>query len=159
MYSWKRISQNSFPKISFIYFQSPSWYSVRNYKIPKGIMKTRFEPRLPRMTSWKNNKLHTLDLNLGPPVSEAKYLSLDHQSCLCQDHSWGNKAAKPIKVTGKNGIPWLFWIIFEISNFLYRSILFPNLNYKKNCWKCILLFWNSYVGFWTEVWLISFGIM
>jgi hypothetical protein len=27
-------------------------------------MKTRFEPRLPRMSSWK--KLHTLDLNSGP---------------------------------------------------------------------------------------------
>jgi hypothetical protein len=38
-------------QISFIYFQSHSWYSVRNYKIPKGIMKTRFEPRLPRMSS------------------------------------------------------------------------------------------------------------
>jgi hypothetical protein len=32
---------------------SHSWYSVRNYKIPKGIMKTRFEPRLPKMSSWK----------------------------------------------------------------------------------------------------------
>ncbi len=51
-------------QISFIYFQSHSWYSVRNYKIPKEIMKTRFEPRLPRMSSWK--KLHTLDLNSGP---------------------------------------------------------------------------------------------
>ncbi len=28
-------------------------------------MKTRFEPRLPRM-SWKNNNLHTLDLYSGP---------------------------------------------------------------------------------------------
>jgi hypothetical protein len=36
-------------QISFIYFQSHSWDSVRNYKIPKGIMKSRFEPRLPRM--------------------------------------------------------------------------------------------------------------
>jgi hypothetical protein len=51
-------------QISFIYFQSQSWYSVRNYKIPKGMMKTRFESRLPKMSSWK--KLHTLDLNLGP---------------------------------------------------------------------------------------------
>jgi hypothetical protein len=33
-------------KISFIKFQSHSWYSVRNYIIPKGIMKTRFEPKL-----------------------------------------------------------------------------------------------------------------
>ncbi len=38
-------------QISFIYFQSHSCYSVRNYKIPKGIMTTRFEPRLPRMSS------------------------------------------------------------------------------------------------------------
>jgi len=49
-----------------MYFQSHSWYSVRNYKIPNGIMKTRFEPRLPKMSSWKNNKLHTLDSNSGP---------------------------------------------------------------------------------------------
>ncbi len=52
MYSRKRISQNSIPNFIYI-FQSHSWYSVRNYKIPKGIMKTRFEPRLPRMSSWK----------------------------------------------------------------------------------------------------------
>ncbi len=51
-------------QISFIYFQSHLWYSVRNYKIPKGIMKTRFEPWLPRMSSWK--KLHTMDSNSGP---------------------------------------------------------------------------------------------
>jgi hypothetical protein len=51
-------------QISFIYFQSHLWYSVRNYKIPKGIMKTRFETRLPRMSLWK--KLHNLDLNSGP---------------------------------------------------------------------------------------------
>ncbi len=63
MYSRKRISQNSFSNFIYI-FQSHSWYSVRNYKIPKGIMKTRFKPRLPRMSSWK--KLHTLDLNFGP---------------------------------------------------------------------------------------------
>ncbi len=49
-------------QISFIYFQSHSWYSARNYLIPKGIMKTRFEPRLRRMPSWKN----ILDLNSGP---------------------------------------------------------------------------------------------
>jgi hypothetical protein len=30
-------------QISFNYFQSHSSYPVRNYKIPKGIMKTRFE--------------------------------------------------------------------------------------------------------------------
>jgi hypothetical protein len=47
---------NTHSQISFIYFHSHSWYSVRNYVIPKGIMKTRFEPRLPRMESWKSNK-------------------------------------------------------------------------------------------------------
>jgi hypothetical protein len=64
MYSRIRISQNSFPNCIYIYFQSHSWNSVRNYIIPKGIMKTRFEPRPLRMSSW--NKLHTLDLNSGP---------------------------------------------------------------------------------------------
>ncbi len=54
---------NTRSQISFIYFQSHSWYSVRNYKIPKRIMKIRFEPRLPRMLSWK--KIHILDLT-GP---------------------------------------------------------------------------------------------
>ncbi len=29
-------------------------------------MKPRFEPRLPRMSSWKNIKLHTLDSTSGP---------------------------------------------------------------------------------------------
>jgi hypothetical protein len=48
---------------TFIYFQSHSWYSAGNYKITKGIMKTRFEPMLPRMSSWKN--LHSWELNLG----------------------------------------------------------------------------------------------
>ncbi len=32
-------------------------------------MKTRFEPRLPRMSSWKNITLHTLNSNSGPPAS------------------------------------------------------------------------------------------
>ena len=30
------------------------------YEIPKGTMKTRFEPSLPRMSAWKNTKIHTL---------------------------------------------------------------------------------------------------
>ncbi len=110
-YSWKRISQNSFP--NFIYIIPNSWYSVRSYIIPKGIMKTRFEPRVPRMSSWKSNKHNTLDLNSGPLASEASILPLDHQcyciiflqSCPCQDPSWGNKSAKPVKVTGKNDSP------------------------------------------------------
>jgi hypothetical protein len=53
-------------QISSIHFQSHSWYSVRNLVIPKGIMETRFEPRLPRMSSWKSNKNYTMDLNSGP---------------------------------------------------------------------------------------------
>ncbi len=52
-------------QISFIYFQRHSWYSVRNYVIPKGIMKTRLEPRLPRKSSWKSINYYTLDLNSG----------------------------------------------------------------------------------------------
>ncbi len=64
MYSKKKRISQTRSQILFIYFQSYSWYSVRNYKIPKRIMKTRFEPRHPRMSSWK--KVHTLDLNSGP---------------------------------------------------------------------------------------------
>ncbi len=51
MYSRKRISQNLFPNFIYIF--------------PKSIMKTRFEPRLTRMSSWKNIKHHILDLNSG----------------------------------------------------------------------------------------------
>ncbi len=53
MYFRKRISQNSFPNLinvfpkSFMIF----WQELQD---PKGILKTRFEPRLPRMSSWKN---------------------------------------------------------------------------------------------------------
>ncbi len=52
-------------------------------------MKTRFEPRLPRMSSW-NTKLYTLDLNSGPLHQQqvfchwtitARYLST-HKSML-----------------------------------------------------------------------------
>ncbi len=61
-------------------------------------MKTRFEPRLPRMSSWKSNKHDTLALNSGPLASYASILPLDHhswytmspQSCPCQDPSWRN---------------------------------------------------------------------
>ncbi len=43
----------------------------------KGIMKTRFEPRLPRMSSWKSNKHNTLDFNSDPlgPCITSRYLS------------------------------------------------------------------------------------
>jgi hypothetical protein len=44
-------------------------------------MKTRFEPRLPRM-SWKN--IHTLDMNSGPLHHKKVILSLDHQSKIPQ---------------------------------------------------------------------------
>ena len=53
-------------QIPFIYFQSHSLYSVRNYLIPKGIMKTRLETFPPGMPSRKNNNLHTPELNSGP---------------------------------------------------------------------------------------------
>jgi hypothetical protein len=102
-------------QISFIYFRSHSWYSVRNYVIPKGIMKTRFEPRLPRMLSWKSNKNQTSQpgFELRPSPSQASILPLDHQSWYiispqswpCQDLSWGIKSARPVKVTGKNDSP------------------------------------------------------
>ncbi len=100
MYSRKRISQ-----ISFMHFQSHLWYSVINYIIPKRIMKTRFEPRPPGMSSWKNNKFHTLELNSGSLHQKqgfcywtinARYI-MSPQSCPSQDPSRGNKSAKPVR--------------------------------------------------------------
>ncbi len=138
-------------QISFIYFQSHSWYSVRNYIIPKGIMKTRFEPRLPRLSSWKSIIHHTLYLNSGPLhkmkvfyhwTIKARYLR-SPQSCIRQDPIWGYKSVKsvkPVKVTGKNDSPWKFWMELIFS---WMELIF--------------LFWNSYVGFWTEVWLNFFS--
>ncbi len=74
------------------------------YEVPKGTMKTRFEPSLPRMSAWKNNKLHTQDSNPGPLYQlwacwhwtiKARYIHFP-QSCLCEDPSWGNKSAKSV---------------------------------------------------------------
>ncbi len=90
------------------------WYFVRNYVIPKGIMKTRFEPRPPGMSLEKNNKFHTLGLNSGPLhqkqvfrhwIIKTSYIKFP-QSCPSEDPNWGNKSAKPVKVTGKNDSPW-----------------------------------------------------
>ncbi len=67
-------------QISCIYFQSHSWYSVRNYIIPKGIMKTRFEPGHPRMSLWKSSKITHLGFEPWPPVSPTSILLLDYQS-------------------------------------------------------------------------------
>jgi hypothetical protein len=36
------------------------------YEVPKGNMKTRLEPSLPRMSAWKNIKSLTQDFNPGP---------------------------------------------------------------------------------------------
>ncbi len=139
----RRISQNSFPNLIYIIPKSfvVFWQELHN---PKRNYKTRFEPRLPRMSSWKSNIHNILILNSNTLASQAgtSILPLDHQSCYidlqscpCQDPNWGNKSAKPVKVTGKNDSPWLSWM------------------------ELIILFWNSCVGFWTEVWLIPFGIM
>jgi hypothetical protein len=81
MYSRKRISQNSFPNLIYIFPKSfMIFYSVRNYKIPKGIMITRFEPRLPRMyvNMKKYITAHT-GFELETPASFSSILSLDHQ--------------------------------------------------------------------------------
>ncbi len=51
-------------QISFIYFQSHSWYSVRNYKIPKGI-KNQIWTKAPKDVIMKKSS-YTLDLNSGP---------------------------------------------------------------------------------------------
>jgi hypothetical protein len=108
----KRISQNSFPNIICIIPKSFTVFCQELHN-PKRNYKTRFEPRLPRMSSQKSNKHNILDLSSGPLASEASILPLDHQcwclilpqSCTCQDPSWGNKSAKPVKVTGKNDSP------------------------------------------------------
>ncbi len=49
-------------------------------------MKTRFEPRLPRMSSWKSNKHNILDLNSDPLASQAGILPLDHQYWYLEYH-------------------------------------------------------------------------
>ncbi len=86
-------------QISLIYFQHHWWYSVSNFIIPKGIYE---------------NQVWTLDLNSGPLASQVSILPLSYQSCCImipescpsQDPSWGNKSAKPVKVTGKNDSSW-----------------------------------------------------
>jgi hypothetical protein len=112
-YSRKTVSQNSFP--NFIYIIPKSFIIFcQELGNPKRNMKARFEPSLPRMSSWKSNKHNTLDFNSGPLASNASILPLDHhslyilspQSCPCQDPSWGNKSAKTVKVTGKYDSPW-----------------------------------------------------
>jgi hypothetical protein len=53
------------------------------YEVPKGTTKIRFEPSLPRMSEWKNIKLHP-GFQHETPASVTSILSLDHQ---CQIHS------------------------------------------------------------------------
>jgi hypothetical protein len=64
MYSWKRVSQNSFPNFIYIFPKSfmKFWQELRN---PKRIMKTKLESRLPRKSSWKSINYYILDLNSG----------------------------------------------------------------------------------------------
>jgi hypothetical protein len=45
MYSRKRISQNTFPNLIYIFPKSFIIF-CQGLQIPKGIMKTRFEPKL-----------------------------------------------------------------------------------------------------------------
>jgi hypothetical protein len=75
------------------------------FEVPKGTIKTRFEPSLPRMSALKNNKLLTKDSNPGPLhqlsvcrhwTIKARYIIQFPQSCLCEDPSWGNKSAKSV---------------------------------------------------------------
>ncbi len=118
MYSRKRISQNSFP--NFIYIIPKSFMvfcqELRNPK--RNYENQIWTYRLPRTSSWKSNEHNTLELNSGTFASHASILPLNHQSwyiwipqsCPCQDHSWGNKSAKQVKVTSKNDSPWWFWM-------------------------------------------------
>ncbi len=66
------------------------------YEVPTGTMRTRFEPSLPRMSAWKNIKLHTRTRN---PFISYKYFDIGPskpKSCWCEDPSWGNKSVKPV---------------------------------------------------------------
>ncbi len=107
-------------QILFIYFQSHYAVGLWTNIIPKGTMKTPFEPGLPTLPSRKNIKLHLMDSNSGQPSKLITY-------CTCQDPICGNKPAKQIKVQ-----PSL--------NALFRRILFPNSNYKKTCMKFYFIF-------------------
>jgi hypothetical protein len=73
------------------------------YEVPKGTMKTKFEPSLPRISAWKNNILLTQDSNPGPlhqlwvfwHWNIARDIECP-QNCWCEDLSWGKKSAKSI---------------------------------------------------------------
>ncbi len=64
--SWKMDLSNW--DLDYMIPKGTSHTSVPNftYEVPKGTMKTRVEPSLPRMSAWKNIKLFIQDLNPEP---------------------------------------------------------------------------------------------
>ncbi len=173
MYSRIRISQNSFPNFIYIlYFQSHSWDSVRNYKIPKGIMKSRFEPRLPRMSSWK--KLHTLDLNSGPLHMQQVFSHWTTRARYCSFPQININSIENYQ--GLSFLPVTYWFgrfVPSTGIFSWTALLAIYVSWKRS----LILFHADILGrlgshlvfivpfgilcvkFGTEVWLVPFGIM
>jgi hypothetical protein len=149
-------------------------------------MKTRFEPRLPRML-WKNDKFHTLDMNSGPLHHKKVILSLDHQSKIPQINI--------SSIQNYQGLSFLpVWQICSFNWGIHINSFVGTLQYVSGfdgpmtktyywckgfeSWVWNLLFFHAdilgrlgsnlvfivpfgtlYVEFGTEVWLVPFGIM
>ncbi len=147
-------------------------------------MKTRFEPRLPRM-SRKNIKYHTLDLNSEPLHHEQVNLSLDHLSktllnniSSIQNYQgllpvWQicslNRSLHMSSFVGTLW-NWLWWSnVIKLTTdagvpwvrFLGVKLFFhANILGKLGSNLVFIVpFGTSYVEFGTEVWLVPFGIM
>ncbi len=143
---------NTHSQISSIYLLSHSWYSVRNYWIPKGIMKTRFEPRLPRMSSHGKIINCTHWIRTLAPCITSQYFT-----------------TRPRKTLSKPAL-CRYWYILEplMCGVQFRaywgdstSLWYPACTVVLNRTSIFLLkyifsFWHSYVEFRTEVWLLPF---
>ncbi len=147
------------------------------------MMKSRFEPRLPRMSSWKNSILHNLDLNSGP-LEWARILSLNHQSKITKinisfiQNCHSCRFGRFVSWTGV--FPWTaLWALY-VSGFdgpMSKNLLLMQgsrveiLSVKFiifSCWhprETRFKFgfhsslWDIICGIWNWVWLVPFGIM
>jgi hypothetical protein len=66
MYSRKRIRQDLFPNFIYIFPKSFMIFCQELSNPKRNYENQIWTYRLPRMSSWKSNKHHTLDLNSGP---------------------------------------------------------------------------------------------
>ncbi len=125
------------------------------------------EPGLPKMSMWKNNEVHTLDSNSGRPCQNW---------ILCH---WTIRATvdvinlhKAVLARSQLGEQTLWMeLIFSSSSFgniVFHSWKLVILSLGEYCFQIrptrrlvgfYFYFWNSYLEFWTEVWLVPFGIM